>query len=213
VGLSAALLLAPAYALLVRPALVRADVHDRTEALLGLTLLWLLAGALLLVIRRGEHSPWRSVGIRPTPLRWILAALTVGVALALLVPLLSVVAARLLPATGDGGIVAVTTSLPWTVILLAVVTAAVTEELLFRAYPVERLLAGTGSRAVAVALPLASFTVTHAQGWAVAHVVGVVMPLGLALSALYLWRRNLLVVVLAHLVTDLPLLVLATTAG
>ena len=56
---------------------------------------------------------------------------------------------------------------------------------------------------------LAVALVLHAGSWNVAHVVAVVLPLGALLGLLYVWRRNIVVVVIAHLVTDLPLVVLA----
>lgn len=53
------------------------------------------------------------------------------------------------------------------------------------------------------------FTVIHVPGWGVAHALGVVLPLGAALTGLYVWKRNLLLVMLVHLVIDAPLIVLA----
>lgn len=93
--------------------------------------------------------------------------------------------------------------------LAAVLTAAVTEELLFRAYAMERLLAATGSRATAVVVPLAFFVLAHTASWDLAHVFGVVLPLGLTFSLLYLWRRNLPFMMILHLLVDAPLVILA----
>jgi hypothetical protein len=40
------------------------------------------------------------------------------------------------------------------------------------------------------------------------HVVGVVLPLGAVITGLYLWRRNV-VVIIAHFLLDLPLVLVA----
>ena len=209
-GLILALVVVPMYALLVRPLLSSVGLDEQIEVLVGLAALWASACLLLVVVRRGEQASWASVGIRRTAPFWVLAAVGIGILLSLLVPVLTFLAGMVLPAAGRaGGVDTVATSLPWALILSGVVTAAVTEELLFRAYPIERLLARFRSRWVAVLVPLVPFTVIHAQGWGIAHVIGVVIPLGLALSALYLWRRNLLVVVVAHLLVDAPLVVIS----
>lgn len=39
--------------------------------------------------------------------------------------------------------------------------------------------------------------------WSPAHAFGVVLPLGAALTGLYLWKRSLAVVIVAHLLADL----------
>ncbi len=40
--------------------------------------------------------------------------------------------------------------------------------------------------------------------------LGVVLPLGMVLTGLYLWRRNLGFVILIHFITDLPLFLIET---
>lgn len=118
-------------------------------------------------------------------------------------------AAAVLPVQASGSIEAVTASLPAVMILVAVGTAAVTEEVLFRSYAIERLTEVTGSRWLAGSVSVAFFTGLHAGSWNVAHLIGVVVPLGVALTLLYLWRRNLIVVIIAHFFVDLPLVVLS----
>ncbi|WP_194288498.1 CPBP family intramembrane glutamic endopeptidase [Ornithinicoccus halotolerans] len=213
-GLALALVVVPTYAVVVHPQLSRVGLGEQGEALVGFAVLWASACLVLVVVRRGEQASWASVGIRRTPPLWLLIAVGIGILLSLLVPALSLLAGLVLPtAAGTGGVDTVATSLPWALILLGVVTAAVTEELLFRAYPIERLLARFRSPWAAVLVPLVPFTVIHAQEWGIAHVIGVVIPLGLALSVLYLWRRNLLVVVVAHLLVDAPLVVISLGQG
>lgn len=213
-GLVLPLIAAPTYAVVVQPALSRAGLDEHAEVLIGLAAMWALACLVLVVVRRGEQAPWASVGVRRTAPLWVLVAVGAGVLLSLLVPVLSILVELVSPAASGGSVVnTVATSLPWGLILCGVVTAAVTEELLFRAYCIERLLARFESRSIAVLVPLLPFAAMHAPGWGIAHVIGVVIPLGLALSVLYLWRRNLLVVVVAHLLVDAPLVVISIAQG
>jgi membrane protease YdiL (CAAX protease family) len=60
-----------------------------------------------------------------------------------------------------------------------------------------------------VAITFTVFVLLHLGGWNLAHVFGVVLPLGAILTGLYLWRHNLPFVMLIHLVIDLPLFLIA----
>ena len=211
VGLCVALGVPVLYALVLHPVLVEPRLSPTAATLTGLGAMWLLAGFVLLLTVRVEALPLTSIGLVPTSVRGVLLATGAGFVLCLLVPLLSVAAGRLLPGAEAGTIGDVVTG-SWVVLLVAVVTAAVTEEVLFRGYAMERILSTTGSRAAAVVVPLVCFVLLHAGGWSPAHVVGVVIPLGLALSLLYLWTRNLILVVVTHFVADLPLVVIAAAA-
>ncbi len=211
-GLLIALVLPPLYALVLQPALFQ-DASSPTATAVGLAVMWALCLAVLALVRFVERRPWASVGVRPPGLRWLVLAAGIGLVLSLLVPALGALAELLLP-TGDSGTVgSVGARHHWLVLLLAVLTAAVTEEVLFRGYALERLLELSGSKTLAAIVSLASFTLTHGGSWALSHVIGVVIPLGAALTLLYLWRRNLIVVIVAHFVVDLPLVFLGAVAG
>jgi uncharacterized protein len=84
-------------------------------------------------------------------------------------------------------------------LLVIVLTASVTEELLFRAYPIEHLARLTGKRWPGALLSLATFVALHLQGWNLSHVFGVVLPLGAVMIGLYLWQRNLALMIIIHL--------------
>ena len=92
---------------------------------------------------------------------------------------------------------------------LGIGTAVIMEEVVYRAYLIERSVQLTGRRWPGAILGLALFVVIHLGGWNLAHVVGYVLPLGAAFTGLYLWRRNLLFVVIAHLLLDLPIVLIA----
>ena len=72
----------------------------------------------------------------------------------------------------------VASSAPAWLLLVIVLTASVTEELLFRAYPIEHLARLTGKRWPGALLSLAAFVAIHLQGWNLGHVIGVVLPVG-----------------------------------
>lgn len=126
----------------------------------GLVLLWGCAVGVVLRLRPGIRF-----FAAPLMTRGDLGiAVLAGIIGALCVPLLALGVAILLGETGTIEVAAT----PLVLLIAGVVTAAVTEEVLFRA-----------------------------------------VPLGLLLGLLYLWRRNLLVVIIAHLLIDAPLIVLA----
>jgi membrane protease YdiL (CAAX protease family) len=100
----------------------------------------------------------------------------------------------------------------WWILLLSVITAGITEEILFRGYPLERLLEVTGTKWISGLISLVFFVAVHATGWNIAHIIGVVLPLGIILTGLYFWQRNLLFMMIVHMVIDLPLVIMALIA-
>lgn len=207
-GLAVALLAPLAYSALVAP-IVRPHLHPTVHDLVGLSVMWLLAAGVVAVLLLGERRPLTDIGVRSPALRGAALALAVGVLLSLLVPVLSVLTDALLPGVTGTGILDAAAARPVWLLALAVLTAGVTEEVLFRGYAISRLPAlGIGTWPAAL-LTLAAFTLLHVPTWGVGHAVGVALPLGAVLTGLFLWRRNLVVVILAHAMVDLPLVVLA----
>lgn len=204
-----ALALSALYALWLGPTWLRPRLGEAGTALAGMALLWGCALGLLAVVRVREGRPLASLGLGRPTLRGAALAAGIGVVLSLLVPLLSLAAARVLPAPDAGGVIGVAGRLPAWLLLLGVATAAVTEEILFRAYPIVRFAARGRRPPLGALLRFVAFVASHAPGWNPAHVVGVVLPLGLALGALYLWRREVWFVMIVHAVVDLPLVALA----
>lgn len=203
------LVLPCAYVLLVGPLALQQHWSDLAYALAGTAVLWLCALSAMAVVRFGERMPLTDLGFsRPTG-RELLLAVCFGIGLSLLVPLLSQLAAMLIPTPLKGGIFQTTTEFPAWFLLVNVISVAYTEEVLFRAYPLERFRRPGGFPAIGVLLGLGAFVLLHTASWNAAHVVGVVVPLGVALTALYLWKRNVWVVMIVHLLIDLPLVVIA----
>lgn len=131
----------------------------------------------------------------------LLCAAGVGLALAIAAPL----GLHL----GGGG---ETFKLPIWTTSLVILRAGVLEEFFYRGYAIERITSLTGSRAVAVAVPLAVFALGHYNGGAGAVLVAFV--LGAVLTAFYLWRRNLVANMIAHVLIDaIPNVLIPLLAG
>jgi uncharacterized protein len=172
-------------------------------------MLWLLTGTVIVVTRWWERRPWSWIGVRRISWRAALLAAVLGVALGIAVPILTVATSRLLPLSKGGTVDTVAASGPAWLVLAVVLTASVTEELLFRAYPIERLARLTGARWPGALLSLAAFVAFHLRGWHLGHVLGVVLPLGAVMTGLYLWRRNVVFVIITHFLLDLPIVLVA----
>jgi membrane protease YdiL (CAAX protease family) len=200
----------PVLALVVAPRLAGLGTLGTA---VNLAAMWALAVALFAWARlRGERSA-AALGMVALPARWVLIGVGVGVGLAMIIPLLSSAAAMVLPSAASGSIGDAAGGTPPLVLIAAVVTAAFTEEFVFRSYALDALAERTGSPLLAALVSLAAFTATHMGAWNAAHIAGVVIPLGAVLTALYLWRRNLWLNVLVHLLIDLPLVVMAAASA
>lgn len=208
-GLALSLALPLIYVLWIAPTFIQPALGELASTLVGFAVLWLLALAVVLYVLKVEKRSLTSIGWQPFNWRSALLAIGLGLLLSLLVPVLTLLVGRLFPSTEEGSISQVVSSFPWWVILLSVLTAGITEEILFRAYPLSRLLEASWAKWLAGAFSLAFFVCLHSSGWNLAHMVGVVLPLGLILTGLFLWKRNLWFVILVHVMIDLPLVFFA----
>jgi membrane protease YdiL (CAAX protease family) len=84
---------------------------------------------------------------------------------------------------------------------ILVTRAAVAEETLFRAYPIERIGELTGSAVIAALISWAAFTYAHLSSWGAAQLI-VAGYGGIILTGLYLWRRNIWANMIAHWIAD-----------
>ena len=191
------------------PLILQSALRPTTAVLLSQAMLWLLAGTVIAITRGWERKPWFWLGLRPISWRAALLACALGVVLVFAVPALTAAVHRLMPPSDGGTVQSVASSAPAWLLLVTVLTASVTEELLFRAYPIEHLAHLTGKRWPGALLGLAAFVAIHLQGWNLGHVVGVVLPLGAVMTGLYLWRRNLIFMIVTHFVLDLPIVLIA----
>ena len=169
-----------------------------------------LVALLIWIIRSGERLPLSSIGLKRQPIGpailWTLAAILAFAAalflcLGLLLPALG------LTYGGQGG-----PAVSLGVTTLVVMRAGLAEEIFYRGYAIERIEALTGSRPIAAIAPLLLFAGFHfSQG-----IAGVLIALfvGAAATAIYLWKRNLAILIAAHFTLDfVPNVLLPLIAG
>jgi membrane protease YdiL (CAAX protease family) len=167
----------------------------RIEA--GLLLHWINLAALILVVMLAERRPLASIGLRK--LRWWTIPLAVVAAVIIIVVSSALTQAFRLSA--DQVYATRLQSLPIVFRVLLAVTAGVFEETLYRGYALERLAALCGSAPAAAALSLTLFVLMHvpAVGWGHLAPVAIV---GTLITLLYLWRRDLVTNIVAHIIID-----------
>lgn len=178
-------------------------IHDDAGLMnrLGFELIvWAWVAVILLYVVRVERRPLSSIGFRAVGVKdGIIGFLTGIVILAGLAFVYYVV----FPALHwtENTQVASLSALPYWLNVLIVVRAAVSEEILFRGYPMERLQELTGSRAVAGMVTCTVFTLDHISFWGWHHIF-IAGLAGVVLTVLYLWRRNVWVNMIAHFIVD-----------
>jgi uncharacterized protein len=172
--------------------------------------LWGAALLTLLILVAGERQPLSAIGFR----RFAWASLGFGIALGTVVIMMFPLASLLLnlfnipnPQTALAQVAA----LPLWIRVGTLLTAGITEEILFRGYPISRLKAATGSTAIAALIPFVVFVVLHLPSWGAAHLLFVSLAAALFTLA-FLWRGDLWANIVAHFLTDsVPLLILPLT--
>lgn len=157
-----------------------------------------LVAVLLWIVRGGERLPLSSIGLRRQPfgpaILWTLVTMIAFAAalffcIGLLLPALGLT-------YGSQGAPAVSLA----VTTLVVMRAGIAEEVFYRGFAIERIEALTGSRAIAAVVPLIMFAGFHfSQG-----IAGVLIAffVGAAATAIYLWKRNLVILIAAHFTLD-----------
>jgi membrane protease YdiL (CAAX protease family) len=157
---------------------------------------WVSALTLIVIIRRGEHLPMRSIGLG-TACWW--KSILWGFIIAI-VSAVGVLALAHLTGYGHGPGSAAFEKLPLWLITAIVFRAGVVEELFYRGYAIERLrLIGLG-RVWSIAIPLVIFSLGHWSGGAANILIAFVA--GLILTGFYLWRRDLAANMIGHGLVD-----------
>lgn len=194
-GLAIALFGAPAVVILFKLAgFTRADFGATVVREL---IILALVAILFWIIRSRERLPLLSIGLRRQrivpALLWSLAVMLlfgVGIAACLIV----------LPLFGLSYGSSSGPAVPMGVSLLLYARAGIAEEVFYRGYAIERIEALTGNRAIAAAVPLLIFASSHfsqgAAGILITFVIGAIA------TAIYLWKRNLLILIIAHFMVD-----------
>jgi membrane protease YdiL (CAAX protease family) len=165
---------------------------------------WIYVAVVLLYVLGVERRPLSSIGFRAPGAK----NLAIGVGAGVLITLgLGALYYLILPALHLNDSIASTSSAnalmttPFWWRFISTVRAAVSEEVLFRGYAMERIEELSGSRVIAVFISCSLFTLAHVSAWGWSHELIVAFG-GLAFSLLYLWRRNLWVNIIAHFIVD-----------
>ncbi|WKZ38358.1 MAG: CPBP family intramembrane metalloprotease [Anaerolineales bacterium] len=211
-GLSLSLAVPVVFVLFISPMFIKPNVNEPLSTLVGFGVFWGLAFAVLVFTRKTENLPLTTIGWNSLSWKSALMAIGFGVLLSLLVPVLTLLVSAIFPPSNSGTVTQVVSNYSWWILFLSVITAGITEEILFRGYSLERLLEVTGNKWISGLISLVFFVAVHATGWNIAHIVGVVVPLGMILTGLYFWQRNVFFVIIVHVVIDLPLVIMALLA-
>jgi membrane protease YdiL (CAAX protease family) len=167
--------------------------------------MWLLAGCCLAIRCAWTAAPWHPFNRRTLSWRCLGLGIGVGVLCGASVPLLGGIAHSLIADESGTTVATFAASVPVWAALLAVLTAACTEEVLYRGFATEAGARLSNRVWIGAVLGLTAFVLQHLGGWGLSHTLGVVLPLGMVYTGLYVWRRNLPLLILVHFVTDLPL--------
>lgn len=183
---------------------------EQNLTILGLLGIWILTTLILALLKTGERKPFASIGFKTSTMKEIILAIVIGIVLSLSVPMLTWLVSQILPAAPpDGSVTDVATKTSWLLLLISILTAGITEEIIFRGYVLERLFEKTGKWWLAIVVSMTAFVLPHLFTWNMVHLIAVVIPLGLILSWLYIWKRNLVFNIIVHIVIDLPLVFIA----
>lgn len=205
-GLFISLLLPSLYIIFALPYLVKQNFEGQLENIIGLIFLWVITGLLLIHVKFFERRKFSSIGLTPLGIKRTALAVIIGLVGSMLIPLFYY-SMTLIPNTPTGNSIEILSRRTPLFMLASVVTAAFTEEVLFRAYPLERLFELTGNNRWGILLSLGAFVLLHSQSWNLLHIMCIVLPLGILLTIIYLKTKNLLFIILVHLTIDFPLFV------
>jgi membrane protease YdiL (CAAX protease family) len=129
---------------LIAPMLLQPIVSPTLYSLLGMLFMWLLTGSIVFIIYAWERQSVSSIGLQRLSRKLLILAILLGILLGLAVPVMAFLASRLFPVLPAQTTTPPTNAPAW-LVLLGVVTIAITEEVIFRAYILERLQQATGS--------------------------------------------------------------------
>lgn len=176
------------------------ELKDVAHMLGNEAIYWTLVAATLGYVMFVEKRPLTSIGWRRPEIRDVLIGVTFAIVTIAGLAAVYLLVLPLLHVDQTPALDTLAAAPAWW-LAISVLRAGVSEEVLFRGYPIERLEEWTGNRGVAALLPLALFALAHVGPWGWAHLI--VAGFGGAMFTwLYLWRRNLWVNILAHVLVD-----------
>jgi len=189
-------------AFLVSPA--AAFLNDSSSILskcVGQAALWMLFASVLLIVVFWEKQNLRSLWLKP--LSWQSVAWGGALVLAYIFLLFPATEwlRRALGLTGYEAGMEKVVVLPLWFRAVAVLTAGVVEETLFRAYTITRAARLSGSVWLAAVLSVIFFAAIHIPVWGIGPSFAL-LPGGVVMTAFFVWKRDLLAMILAHVAID-----------
>jgi membrane protease YdiL (CAAX protease family) len=176
------------------------------DLIMGEVGFWLLLVFIILWIYLVEKRTLASIGWQKVTVKTILGGLGLGLFLFILFGILTT-AIQAIGLELNQEMAEMMASQPIPVLILIALRAGVVEEVLYRGYAFERLYEVTGSKWIAGLVPLIIFVLVH-LAWGVGHLVFVFFA-GALFMLLYITKRNLPLVIIAHFTVDvIALLVL-----
>ena len=170
-------------------------------ALLGQALFWALAAAILVSVLLWEKQSLRSLWLKR--FRWqsvTWGLLLIAIYYTMLFPLGEWLR-RSVGLPGLGIAMDRLTKFPLWYRVVAVMGGAVSEEVLFRGFSVTRLAMLTGHTWLAAVVSLVGFVALHVPLWGWGFALGGLVS-GAAAMTFFIWRRDLLALIIFHLATD-----------
>lgn len=168
--------------------------------------MWVLLSLIILWILFVEKQTLESIGWKKITVKMTFASIGLGLVIFILFGAITMaILATGLPLNKDVANLIASQSIP--VLLLIALRAAVVEEVLYRGFAFERIYDLTKSKWLAALVPVVLFTLIHLS-WGAGHLIFVFVAGGIFMLV-YIWMRNLPMIMIAHFVTDvLALLVL-----
>jgi uncharacterized protein len=180
-----------------------AEIWQNTlPQILSVAAIVLIVVAAYAVAIRVEECSWKSLGFADTswwsiPIGLLLAGFFIGI----VGPLAYWTLAQLGIAGFDAGLRKVS-ALPLWLLVLTIIVVAPAEELLYRAYAIERLGTLIGSRPIAGAASLCAFALAHVPLWGWGPALTTIVA-GAVATIVYLVRADVVALAIAHIAADL----------
>ena len=170
----------------------------------GVVVHWVIFAAMLAWVLLVERQTLSSIGVRA--LRW--RALPLGLIAGTVILGVSGILIGMLHLKSDTSFAEYLMSQPWPTRLMLAITAGVFEETTYRGYALERLTSTLGSKWMAAAVTVLCFVFAHIPAVGLDHILPVLI-VSIFITLLYLWRRDLMLNMIAHATVDaISLLVL-----
>lgn len=163
----------------------------------GLVVHWLIFATIVTWVILVEHRNLASIGVRP--IRWWTVPL--GVVAGTVILGVTGVLIGVLHLSSGTRFAAYLLSLPFPTRVMLVITAGVWEETAYRGYALERLGAILGSKWLAGGVTVLCFVFAHIRAVGLNHILPVLI-VSIFVTLLYLWRRDLVLNMVAHATVD-----------